>query len=363
MQSLLSHRTSFFRYSILAVALMGGLSGCKENASVQDTTDVVRPAMIQTVSSQDRTILTFNGVVRAEQRAELAVRVSGRLTQVLVNEGDRILKGQTLAKLDDRDFKTALSSAKTERNNAKKEYLRAKKVFETTGAFTKSQIDQLKAQWDLTENRVSDAQRKVEYSVLTAPFDGIVGQKFVDNHAQIQANAPIFIAHNLNNMEVVIQVPDRIMLDPSRKNSQQAIATLSGIPNASFPLTLSNFATEADPIAQTYAVSLRFKDLKGYNVLPGMAVKVRSSEKNILEKDMAVMVPLTAISPDNQGKQYVWVVNNDQSVTRRLVHVGRIQGHQITILSGLSLGEKIVVAGIASLTDGLVVRPYEGENS
>lgn len=352
---------SFFRYSLLAVALVSTLTGCKETAPVESTASVVRPAMVQTVSTRDRTILTFNGVVRAEQRADLSFRIGGRLTQVLVNEGDNVLKGQILAKLDDRDLKTALSSAKTERDNVNKEYLRAKKVFETTGAITKSQLDQLKAQLDVAQNRVEDAERKVEYSVLRAPFDGIVGQKFVDNHTQVQANARIFTAHNLDKMEVVIQVPDRIMLDPDRKDAQKAVAELSGIPNVAFPLTLSNFATQADPIAQTYAVSLSFDDLKGYNVLPGMTVKVRSSEKKILAQDMAVMVPLTAISPDNQGKQFVWILKDDNTVSRRLVHVGRVQGHNVTILSGLAMGEKIVVAGVGSLIEGTEVRPYEGE--
>ena len=353
-------RTQLHRVAV-ALAFVG-LAGCSTEEPVAEAAPVVRPALVQTVSIHDQADLTFNGVVRAVQRADLSFRIGGRLTDVLVKEGENVKKGQVLAKLDARDIETALASAKTQWQNSESEYLRGKTVYENTQAITKSELDKLKSQRDLAKNAYTEATRKVEYATLKAPFDGIIGQKFVDNHTQIQANSPVFAAQNLEKMEVVIQVPDQIMLS-GRRNNQSATAELSAIPNVFFPLTLANYATQADPVSQTYSVALSFDDLKGYNVLPGMVVKVHPTAKEASNTTSRVVtIPLNAVTPNNQGQQFVWIVNTENQVEQRVVHIGRINGSKVTILSGLNIGEKIVTAGLSSLQKGMVVRPYrEGD--
>jgi len=265
------------------------------------------------------------------QRADLAFRIGGRLTYIFVKEGDQVKQGQLLAKLDDRDAQTAFESAQLELKNARAEYQRGKAIFEKSQAIAKSDLDTLTTRFNLAQNRLEEAKRQLEYTQLKAPFDGIVGRKMVDNHVQVQANMPIIAIHDVQNLddnhvqvqanmpiiaihdvqnlEVVINIPDTVMLYGLKET--KAKAELSSIPG----------------------------------------------------KDFAITVPLTAVVPDNQGKQFVWVVNDKNHVEKRYVKVGALSSSRIEITECLVPGERIIIAGVASLKDGMQVRPYTDDNS
>ncbi len=101
--------------AVIASALL--LAGCGEAPQISAPAPVVKPALTEIVARHRASDLTFNGVVRAAQRADLAVRLSGRLPDIAVKDGDQVKKGQLLASLDSRDAKTALEAAQLELKN------------------------------------------------------------------------------------------------------------------------------------------------------------------------------------------------------------------------------------------------------
>lgn len=336
----------------LATVLLGG---CTEE-TVQQTTDVViQPALTEVVVSSTGDDLNFNGVVRSAERADLAFRVGGMLTEIQVNEGDQVRKGDLLARLDPRDARTDLESAQLELKNARDDYERATAIFNKSQAISRSDLDTITTKYNLARNKAEEAARRLEYTELKAPFDGIIGRKLVDNHSQITANTPAFTLHDLGDLEVVINLPDKVMLSGLRETS--AIAELAAIPDESFPLTLRTWASQADPVSQTYPVVLGFSDLKGLRVLPGMAVKVLAQPTEG-QNGSSITVPLTAIVPDNQGGQFVWVVGSDNTVSKRAVDVGSLRNDRIVVEKNLQPGERVITAGVSSLKEGMAVHPY-----
>lgn len=214
----------FERYSLKTLAVSVSLAfagltlfGCGQEPTQlemasKETRPTVRPALTEVVSATRGDHLIFNGVVRAAERAELAFRVGGRLTELLVSEGDKVKKGQLLARLDSRDATTALASAKLELNNTEAEFLRAKAIYDKSKAISKSQLDEITTRYNLAKNRRDEAQRQLDYTRIEAPFDGIIGRRYVDNFVQMQANNPVFTLHNIDDLEVVIHIPDSVML-------------------------------------------------------------------------------------------------------------------------------------------------------
>ncbi|KXI23835.1 efflux RND transporter periplasmic adaptor subunit [Photobacterium sanguinicancri] len=335
------------------------ISGCDANEAPQNiiSTSTVRPALTEVLSHSTNAKLTFNGVVRSTQRADLAFRLSGRVIDVLVHEGQQVKKGQLLAQLDPRDAKTALDSAHFEFKNSEAEYTRGKAIYDKSQAIAKSDLDTLRTRYNVAKNRLTDAKRQLEYTQLLAPFDGIIGRKMVDNHVQIQANSPVLTVHNINDLEVLINIPDSVMLGDLK--GSKALAQISALRNETFPLVLSTYGTQADPVTQTYPVVLTFEDLRGFNVLPGMAVKVVPVYPTDQAQAAALItVPLTAVVPDNQGGQFVWVVDQDNQVHQRPVTAGTLNANRIVIKAGLHAGERIVIAGVSSLKEGMKVKPY-----
>ena len=332
------------------------LGGCTEETVQQTTEVIVQPALTEVVASSVGDELNFNGVVRSAERADLSFRVGGMLTEILVKEGDQVAKGDLLARLDSRDAKTELASARLERQKAEDDYKRASTIFEKSQAISRSDLDAITTKYNLARNRAAEAARKLEYTELRAPFDGIIGRKLVDNHSQIQANAPVVVLHDLGDLEVVINLPDKVMLSGLHETS--ANAELAAIPDALFPLTLRTWATQADPVSQTYQVVLGFSDLKGLRVLPGMAVKVIAAQSAEGQSRASITVPLTAIVPDNQGGQFVWVVGSDNKVSKRAVAVGSLRNDRIVVENNLEPGERVIAAGVSSLKEGMEVHPY-----
>ncbi|ABZ76538.1 efflux transporter, RND family, MFP subunit [Shewanella halifaxensis HAW-EB4] len=351
---------------VLATVLM---SGCDKEEVQVVAAPVIRPVLSEIVSSQVGDELSFNGVVRAAERAELAFQVGGRLINILVKEGDEVKQGQVLARLDARDATTALESAQLELKNTALDHNRALVVYEKSQAISKSELDTITTRLELARNHVEDATLQLEYTELKAPFAGIIGRKLVDNHIQIQANTPVFILHDLSDLEVVINIPHKVML--SSAIASKANAELSAIPGTLFPLALRTFGTQADAVSQTYPVVLGFDDLKGFRVLPGMAVKVVPSSAstiqnvspNASQNASNLTIPLTAVVPDNQGKQFVWVVGSDNKAQKRFIELGALSKNRIVVKSNLAVGERVIIAGVSSVREGMQVRPYTDTNS
>ena len=337
------------------------LAGCNDAPAVPtQTAPIVKPALTEMVAANQTDSLSFNGVVRATERADLSFRIDGLIDNIYVNEGDAVKKGQLLARLDSRDAKTALASAKLELANVEVEYQRANAIYKKSKAISKSQLDEITTRFNLAKNRRDEAQRKLDYTKITAPFSGVIGRKFVDNHVQIKANTPVFTLHDLSDLEVVISIPDSVMLSGVAANKAQA--QVSGIDNQVFDLSLKTYATEADPISQTYAVVLGFNDLQGFRILPGMTVKVIPVENKTRTQNTTITLPVIAVVPDNQGKKYVWVVNKDNKVEQRFVEVGPLSGERVVITNNLQLGEQVVVAGMSSLREGMEIRPIQNNS-
>ena len=352
--------------SLLALALgltTALLTGCGDEAQIAAEKPSIKPALVEVVKAQTNQSLSFNGEVQAAKRAELAFRIGGRLSDLLVEEGQRVEEGQLLAKLDSRDAETNYASANIELENVRAEYVRAKAIYDKTKAISKSSLDEITARYNLAKNRVSEAKRQLDYTKIEAPFAGIIGKTWVDNHTQVQANSAVFTLHDLSDLEVVIHIPDSVML--SSVQGTKAQAEISAIPQVTFDLSLRTYATQAEAATQSYAVVLGFDDVKGYRVLPGMAVKVFPAPSEVTENmaGQTLTLPVTAIMPDNQGKQFVWVVGQDNGVTKRYVEVGQLNKERVKITAHLNPGEQVVIAGVSSLREGMVIRPMLNEEA
>jgi RND family efflux transporter MFP subunit len=333
------------------------LTGCKSEQAVEQTAPVIRPAFTEIVTAQAVADLYFNGVVQSSNRAELSFRTSGRLDELLVNQGDRVSKGQVIAKLDSVDAEISVTAAKNELANTRTEYKRALQLYNGKQAISKSRLEEIKLRYQLSESKWEDAQRRLEDMTLRAPFDGMVSRKLVDNYTQVQGNETIVSIHDLAQLEVVIQVPERIMAQSN--GARKVLGSSPLFPGKTFELSVKTFETEPDPAARTYGVTLKFEDTQGATLLPGMTVRVFSVPT---EKENGMLtVPLSAISPDNLGNQYVWVVDSNNTIHRRVIETGSIAGDRVEVLSKLSAGEKVITAGTLGLSEGQEVRPTTDE--
>ena len=171
-------------------------------------------------------IRNLPGTVRATDRVDLAFQVSGPLIELPVREGQRVKRGDLLARIDPRDYETSLRNAKGTMARAKAavdyavaEYQRYRNVKATDAGAVSDSIVHLKytaqavAQADLqsAEAGLAAAQDQLNYTQLRAPFSGVIARRLVDNYQEVAVKQPILSLQNMTDIEVLVDVPESMM--------------------------------------------------------------------------------------------------------------------------------------------------------
>jgi RND family efflux transporter MFP subunit len=348
--------------SIALVAM--ALVSCKEEPP--PPAEAVRPVktiVIDAIGAGG--IREFPGRIDANRQAELAFRVRGRVETIHVKEGDQVQEGQLLAELDKTDYQILVNNQQAQFDNAEKNYLRGEELI-TSGAISRMTFDRMEADYKTAQANLETARQDLAYTTMTAPFGGVIARRHVENFEQVLANQSVFTLQEVDILEVKVDVPERLLRRLRRRaggdirEEHSARAKVEAFfpqnPATSYPLTFKETATKADPSTQTFEVTFTMPAPEDINVLPGMTVSVRADLTEVIEGDKVVLVPGSAIGASASLDPQVWVVDEDtMTVHPQRVEVGELEGNSIQVLEGLHGGERVVVAGIGALADGMKV--------
>ena len=207
------------------------------------------------------------------------------------------------------------------------------------------------------EGRVVEANIQLEDSTLRAPYDGVIARRFVEERQNIRAKEPVVQFQDVDEVDIAVDVPETVMIADIRSaDIVQMMAEFSGAPGLEFPVRIKEIAQVADPITQTFQIRVAMKSPPGMNVLPGMTARVTLTYRRASILGDRILVPISAVFKDATGEQVAWVVGPDQTVSRRPVKLGEATGGQIEIAEGLQPGDRIAVAGVTFLREGMKVR-------
>jgi len=333
-----------------------------------DETPVARPVRMLTLAGGvSEGALEYPGVISPTQNAELAFEVAGRIVEFPVDEGQAVERGQVLARLDARDYEASRDAAAASMNAARADYDRYRELY-ASDAVSQQELELKRRNYELTEARNRTAEKALADTRLQAPFSGTVARKLVDDFRNVQAKEPILVLQDESGLEVVVNVPERdfVLVAPGLTLEERTARTnpqveLSSLPGRRFPATLTEFATTADPVTRTYAVTLSFDPPSDVAVRSGMTAKVIVTVPADLAEDVvAFTVPASAVVADEDGTPLVWLVDEaSMTVSRAPVVLGEISGTDVEIASGLASGDVIAVSGVNNLRDGMLVRRLE----
>jgi RND family efflux transporter MFP subunit len=337
------------------------LTGCSKEKAVEEE-EIIRPVKIMTVQAGvASSINKFPGTVRAARRSELSFKVSGPLVALPVEEGQHVTKGNLIAQIQKRDFQTALDEARARNLQAEKQFRRYKELY-AKKQVSRADYDRYRAGRDVARAQLEDARNQLKDTSLTAPFDGVISKRFVENFQKVQAKEPIVNLQDITRIEVLVNVPELLMADLKNKRNKSITAAFETIPGKTFKLQVKEFSTQADPATQTYQVVLVMDQPAEANILPGMTAMVTAqvSDKAAAGTE-AIVIPAIAVLDDPGDKPYVWLLDKDTSTARKVpVTIGRLEGSaKIIVTEGLKGGETLIIAGITQLEEGMKVRPWE----
>lgn len=266
-----------------------------------------------------------------------------------------------MAKLDQTDFRIALSSVQAEYNRAKSEYSRSSELVEK-GHISRIEFDKVKAQYKTSSAQLKAAKQDLKYTELRSSFAGLIAKRYVENFEEVNAKQEIMVLHDITALQVKISISETVMRRVKKQsNDYQAYATFSAIENRKFPLSFREIATLADEHTQTYLVSFIMQKPTDITLLPGMSTTVKINKKinSQLTGQNIINIPAHAVLEDSGGR-YVFIAiqkENDKTIVkRRSVEVGQLTLEGLQIKSGLKLNDRVIVAGMSLLSEGLQVR-------
>jgi HlyD family secretion protein len=339
-------------------------------------------------SDGSRTVLNASGYVTARRQATISSKVTGKVTEVLIEEGMRVAEGQVLARLDDTNVVASLQLARAQLESARtslaetqvrlkeaqqdlqrQSELIAKNVVaradfdhaEADAAAYKARLAQQQVDVTVAERTVTIWEQQLDDMVLRAPFSGIVTSKNAQPGEMISpisagggfTRTGICTVVDMGSLEIEIDVNEAYInrVEPA----QPVEATLDAYPDWKIPCKVIAIIPTADRDKSTVKVRIGFDKLDP-RILPEMSAKVAFREEGTAHAAAvaAVIVPKAAIRQDT-GRDVVMVVR-DGRAERRAVTVSSTTDSDSALSAGLAPGERVVVDGPKDLSDGAIVR-------
>ena len=372
---------------ILLILLVCGGAGAwwftrAKAISVKTATVQVRSA----TGGGGKTLLNASGYVTTRLDATVSSKITGKVAEILVEEGMKVEKGQILARLDASNAETSLRLAEAQLASAKLNLAETEPMVNYTDAEMKrldalgsravsisevnkaradagtqqAKLERLKADVIVAERQVDEWKQQLDDTIIRAPFAGVVTTKDSQPGEMISpmssggfTRTGICTLVDMASLEIEVDVGESFI--NRVKAAQPVEATLDAYPDWKIPGKVIAIIPTADRQKATVKVRVAFEKLDP-RILPQMGVKVAFQSEEPVEQDVAktaLSVPQDAMTKAD-GRDVAWVVK-DGRVERRAVTVANSSGNETTLTAGLSQGESVVLNPPSTLVDGAAV--------
>lgn len=359
-------------YSALIVAISLTLAACGGGAAPEQSGDAKDQAATPAVGKDGKPIevvkvpvevaratrapvsAAFQGTANLEAaaQADVVTKTSGVVLDIKVEEGDKVVAGQVLARLDSDRQRLSVKQSEANLRKLENDYKRQQELI-ARKLISQDVFD--RSRYDLDTQRAAHDMSKLElsYTEIRAPISGVVSKRMVKVGNLIQINQPLFKIDDFDPLEAMINVPEREM---SLIEAEQPVQMLvDALPDAVFVGSVARVSPVVDANTGTFRVVAQFKDPSG-RLRTGMFGRVRIVYD---ERADALVVPRAALVGDDKDAS-VFVVEEGMA-KRRKIRLGYSDGGQIEVVDGVSEGDQVVTLGQAALRDGAKVQVINPE--
>ena len=334
------------RLLVIATVAVFVLAGCSHKSSstkgeeqgIRVNVASVREVMV----NQD---LRYSGTVEPQQSIPLTFQSMGIVTQVLVQEGDAVRKGQLLASVDKSDNESMYNAAVAKYRQAKDAYDRLKSVYDK-GSLPEIKWVEMETNLRQAESQMELSKSNLSKSYLRAPVAGIIGRRNIEpgQHTTSSFN-PLEIV-KIERIQVKISVPENEI--GKMRKGMKATFSISALNDRKFDGVVTNIGVGADQISRTYEVKVEAANPQ-LEMKPGMVCDVFIHPTTQIK---AMVAPYQAVDRDASGASFVYVVDGaSKRVKKQLVKTGTYDENGIIILSGLAASSLVVTEGRDKLVD------------
>ncbi len=344
-----------FTLATISLISLSGCSGKDKKDSDQTAKEVAPVVKIETVNDRDVNQLgNYTATVEPELINNISSSTPNRIKQILVDEGMRVAAGQRLVIMDDVNtagYELQVDNAKANLKNVEVNYNRAIELFKIGGG-TKQQVDQMETQLINAKNALASAERTLrnvrENTVLTSPISGIVTARNYDP-GDMTGNLPILTVARTQPVKIVVNISESEL--SKIKRGMPAIVTFDTYGDEVFNGTVTLVSPTVDQSSRTFGAEITLPNSDN-RILPGMFGRVQLSlgtERHVVVPDKAV------VKQPGSGNHFVYVYNENGTVSYNKVELGQRLGDAYELISGVEPGSEVVISGQSRLADGMKV--------
>jgi RND family efflux transporter MFP subunit len=353
-------------------ALLLFLAAAAGNACEAPTPPEPKPRLVRflqiAVSGEGRS-RTFSGIAQSADEPQLSFKVGGTITNLPVKMGDRVAEGRLIAEIDPTDYQLNLEDAaasvrraEAELHNAEAAFRRTRDLYENGNA-SRTEYDAARAGAESAraaevsaQKRLELARRQLDYTQLRAPAAGSIASVDAVVNENVRAGQSIvMLVTSGSGLEVVITMPESLIAQVKR--DQAVSVRFDALPGRSLRARVAEVGVAATGAGTTFPVAVRLLE-SDPGIRAGMAAEV-TFRFATQAAEGRLCLPSHTVGEDRAGR-FVFVVEPEAEgravARRRAVEIGELTSEGLEILGGLDDGDRVVTAGIASLTDGDVVR-------
>ena len=341
---------TIFRTFIIAGAVVLAAS-CGNNGKKTETdpavVEEVAPsvAVAQVFEREVPQMATYTSTVQANVKNNIAPQSGNRIKEIKADIGDFVKKGQVLAKMD----RIQLQQAELQMKNNEIEYNRLKGLYEV-GALSKSDLDAIELAYKVSK---TSYENLLENSVLRSPVEGVITARNYDEGDMYTMTAPLFVVEQIVPVKLLVAISESDYSKVHKGDEVEIVA--DALADKVFTGKINKIYPTIDPATRTFTVEILVSNPKK-ELRPGMFTRVTVKfgvNNNVVIPDVAV------VKQQGSGERFVYVLNEDGTVTYQKVVLGRRMGTEYEVLEGLSNGATIVTGGQIRLKDGIKVAVNE----
>lgn len=294
----------------------------------------------------------LQGNVTTNNLVVITAEYAGLLSKVHVREGQKVKKGQVLAKIDDGGLSQQLTQMQIQADLAKTTYERQARLWEQNIG-SEIQFLQAKSNYEAQEEAVKQMKQQIAKATVTAPFSGTIDEIIADEGNNVSPGAQLIRLINLSNMYIEADVPERFIADVTNGKTVEIYFPVLGKSMNSKVRQAGNFINAAN---RTFRIEVDVPEQGGY-IKPNLTAKLRINDYS---NSQAVLIPQNIISEDAMGQQYVYAIddikNQTGKVSRVIIKTGKTQGDVIEVTEGLEPGTNLIQEGARSVKQGQTVK-------
>lgn len=303
--------------------------------------------------------LELQGSVTTKDLLVIYPEYSGILTDVYVNDGQKVKKGQVLARIDDGGLSQQLAQLKIQAELSKTTFERQQRLWDQKIG-SEMQYLQAKSNYESQAQAIAQLEQQVAKTVVTAPFSGTIDDVMSEQGSVVTpGQTPLMRIVSLDNMYIITDVPEKYVSNIERNKK---VLVDFPILNKQMESKIRQVGDFIDPNNRTFKVEISVPN-NDSSIKPNLTAKLSINDYTNPE---ALLIPQSVISENAIGEQYIYIVNNKQgqdAIAEKItIETGLTQGDVIEVLAGLETGTEIILEGARSVSDGQKVRIINSES-